>query len=166
MTSMIIISITLALMLLRELNIRMLAVTITLLTTVMAFGKAPDLNGVVLDENGEPMPFVNVVMLTLPDSAFVQGAMTDDQGVFQIVTPKDGALLKVSCIGYQTQYLKAVPGLTIRMKEDALLLSEVVVKSQLPKTRVKGEAMRTTVEGRRGAGYHGLRLRRAHLGAE
>ena len=121
--------------------------TMALLSSVMAFGKAPDLNGVVLDENGEPMPYVNVVMLSLPDSAFVQGAMTDDQGVFQIVTPKDGALLKVSCIGYQTQYLKAAPGLTIRMKEDALLLGEVVVKSQLPKTRVKGEAMRTTVEG-------------------
>ena len=35
---------------------------------------------------GEPMPFVNVVLLSLPDSAFVQGGMTDDQGIFKIVT--------------------------------------------------------------------------------
>ena len=134
-------------MIMRQMNIRILATVIALMTTAVAFGKAPDLSGRVLDEKGEPMPFVNVVMLSLPDSAFVQGAMTDDQGRFQIVTPKDGALLKVSCIGYQTQYLNAVEGLTINMKEDALLLGEVVVKSQLPKTRVKGEAMRTTVEG-------------------
>ena len=147
MVSIIIISVALVMMFLRNLNIRVLFISMALLSSVTAFGKAPDLKGVVLDENGEPMPFVNVVMLTLPDSAFVQGAMTDDQGVFQIVTPKDGALIKVSCIGYQTQYLKAVPDLIIRMKEDALLLGEVVVKSQLPKTHVKGEAMRTTVEG-------------------
>ena len=147
MVSIVLISIAFVLIIFKKLNIRMLVLSTALLTSVMTFGKAPDLNGVVLDEKGEPMPFVNVVMLSLPDSAFVQGAMTDDQGVFQIVTPKDGALLKVSCIGYQTQYLKAATGLTIRMKEDALLLGEVVVKSQLPKTRVKGEAMRTTVEG-------------------
>ena len=147
MVSVIIISIALVMAIFKLMKIRTLFMTMALLSSVMAFGKAPDLNGVVIDENGEPMPYVNVVMLSLPDSAFVQGAMTDDQGVFQIVTPKDGALLKVSCIGYQTQYLKAAPGLTIRMKEDALLLGEVVVKSQLPKTRVKGEAMRTTVEG-------------------
>ena len=134
-------------MIMKHMNIRILAAVAALMTTMVAFGKAPDLNGKVLDEKGEPMPFVNVVMLSLPDSAFVQGAMTDDQGVFQIVTAKDGALLKVSCVGYQTQYLKATPGITIQMKEDALLLGEVVVKSQLPKTRVKGEAMRTTVEG-------------------
>ena len=119
----------------------------TIMTTVTAFSKTPDVTGTVLDENGSPMPFVNVVLLNMPDSAFVQGAMTDDQGQFQIMTLKNDGVLKVSCIGYQTQYLNAVNGLTIRMQEDALLLSEVVVKSQLPKTRVKGEAMRTTVEG-------------------
>ena len=99
-------------MIMKHMNIRILAAVAALMTTMVAFGKAPDLNGKVLDEKGEPMPFVNVVMLSLPDSAFVQGAMTDDQGVFQIVTAKDGALLKVSCVGYQTQYLKATPGIT------------------------------------------------------
>jgi len=33
------------------------------------------------------------------------------------------------------------------MKEDTQLLNEVVVKGQLPKTHVKGDAMRTTVAG-------------------
>ncbi|MBR4706043.1 MAG: outer membrane beta-barrel protein, partial [Paludibacteraceae bacterium] len=35
----------------------------------------------------------------------------------------------------------------IQMKEDTQLLSEVVVKGQLPKTHAKGDAMRTTVAG-------------------
>ena len=126
---------------------RQVALIVAIMTTMLSMAKGPDVGGTVIDEKGEPMPYVNVVLLSLPDSTFVQGAMTDDQGHFQIQTLKNDGLLKVSCIGYQTQYLNAVQGLTIRMQEDALLLSEVVVKSQLPKTRVKGEAMRTTVEG-------------------
>ena len=116
---------------------------------VAAMAKAPDLTGTVIDEKGEPMPFVNVVMLSLPDSAFVQGAMTDEMGHFQISTPDSEGLLKVSSVGYETMYLNAstVGGQPIQMKEALLILGEVVVKSQLPKTRVKGEAMRTTVEG-------------------
>ena len=94
-----------------------------LMLAAVTFANTPDLNGVVLDEKNEPMPFVNVVLISLPDSAYVQGGMTDEMGRFQISTPKNDGLLKVSCIGYQTQYLNAAPGLTIQMKEDALLLS-------------------------------------------
>ena len=131
----------------KKVNFKLATLMAAMLVAVSATAKSPDVGGMVVDENGEPMPFVNVVLLSLPDSTFIQGAMTDDQGHFHIITPNNGALLKVSCIGYQTQYLNVAEGLTIQMKEDALLLSEVVVKSQLPKTRVKGEAMRTTVEG-------------------
>ena len=131
----------------KTVNFKLLAFVAMILTAMVSMAKAPDVGGKVIDENGDPMPYVNVVLLSLPDSTFVQGAMTDEQGYFQISTLKNDGLLKVSCIGYQTQYLNAVQGLTIQMKEDAMLLSEVVVKSQLPKTRVKGEAMRTTVEG-------------------
>ncbi len=131
----------------KKMSFRLAALVAAMLVAVSAMAKSPDMGGKVLDEKGEPMPFVNVVLLSLPDSTFIQGAMTDEMGRFQIITPNSGALLKVSCIGYKTLYLNAVEGLTIQMQEDALLLGEVVVKSQLPKTRVKGEAMRTTVEG-------------------
>jgi hypothetical protein len=109
--------------------------------------KTQDWGGRVIDEKGEPMPFVNVVLLSLPDSAFVQGAMTDMDGVFKIVTDINQGLFKVTSVGYQTLYINAGDGLTIQMKEDTQLLSEVVVKGQLPKTHVKGDAMRTTVAG-------------------
>ena len=130
-------------------NYRLTALMAVVLMAVMAVAKTPDVTGTVLDENGEPMPFVNVVLLSLPDSSFVQGAMTDDQGHFKIQTLKNDGLLKVSSIGYETLYLDphAFNGQAIRMKEASLMLGEVVVKSQLPKIRVKGEAMRTTVEG-------------------
>ena len=106
-----------------------------------------DFGGRVIDEKGEPMPFVNVVLLSLPDSAFVQGSMTNIDGVFKIVTDVNEGLFKVTSVGYQTLYIKAGQDLTIQMKEDTQLLSEVVVKGQLPKTHAKGDAMRTTVAG-------------------
>ncbi|MBR4919916.1 MAG: TonB-dependent receptor [Prevotella sp.] len=106
-----------------------------------------DWGGRIIDENGEPMPFVNVVLLSLPDSAFVQGGTTDDQGMFKIVTNVNEGLFKVTSVGYQTLYIQAGQDLTIQMKEDSQLLQEVVVKGQLPKTHVKGDAMRTTVAG-------------------
>lgn len=125
-----------------------LAVTIAAtLMAVSAVAKVPDVTGTVLDEKGEPMPFVNVVLLSLPDSSFVQGAMTDAQGHFQIKTINGGGLLKVSSVGYETQFLNPIDGLIVKMNEATMMLGEVVVKSQLPKTRVKGEALRTTVEG-------------------
>ena len=127
--------------------LRFAALMAAIVMTMTAQAKTQDWGGRVIDEKGEPMPFVNVVLLSLPDSAFVQGAMTDEQGMFKIVTNVSNGVFKVSSVGYQTLYINAGEGLTIQMKEDTQLLSEVVVKSQLPKTHAKGDAMRTTVAG-------------------
>ena len=123
------------------------ALMAAMMMTMTMTAKTQDWGGRVVDEKGEPMPYVNVVLLSLPDSAFVQGAMTDMDGVFKIVTDVNKGLFKVTSVGYQTLYINAGEGLTIQMKEDTQLLSEVVVKGQLPKTHVKGVAMRTTVAG-------------------
>ena len=118
-----------------------------MMMTMTMTAKTQNWGGRVIDEKGEPMPFVNVVLLSLPDSAFVQGAMTDMDGVFKIETEVSEGLFKVTSVGYQTLYINAGQDLTIQMKEDTQLLKEVVVKGQLPKTHVKGDAMRTTVAG-------------------
>ena len=131
----------------KKIFFRMTALMAMMMMTTTAFGKTQDWGGRVIDEKGEPMPFVNVVLLSLPDSAFVQGAMTDEQGVFKIVTDVNNGLFKVTSIGYKTIFMKAGQDLTIQMQEDTQLLQEVVVKGQLPKTHVKGDAMRTTVAG-------------------
>ena len=131
----------------RRMYLRFAALMAAMVMTMTAQAKTQDWGGRVMDEKGEPMPYVNVVLLSLPDSAFVQGAMTDEQGVFKIVTNVDNGLFKVTSVGYQTLYINAGQNLTIQMKEDTQLLSEVVISGQLPKTHVKGDAMRTTVAG-------------------
>ena len=131
----------------KRVSLRFAVLMAAMMMTMMSFAKTQDWGGRVIDEKGEPMPYVNVVLLSMPDSAFVQGAMTDEQGMFKIVTDIKQGLFKVTSVGYQTLYINAGEGLTIQMKEDTQLLSEVVVKGQLPKTHVKGDAMRTTVAG-------------------
>jgi len=131
----------------KKMQLRLAVMMAAMMMTMTAQAKTQDWGGRVIDEKGEPMPYVNVVLLSLPDSAFVQGAMTDMDGVFKIVTDINEGLFKVTSVGYQTLYIHADEGLTIQMKEDAQLISEVVVKGQLPKTHVKGDAMRTTVAG-------------------
>ena len=131
----------------KKMNYRLAALAVAWMMVVAASAKTQDYSGKVIDETGQPVAFVNVVLLSLPDSAFVQGAVSDEQGAFHIVTNVSDGLLKLSSVGYETLFVKAANGLTITMKEDAQMLGEVVVKSQLPKTLVKGDAMRTTVAG-------------------
>ena len=116
--------------------LRFAALMVAMMMTMTAQAKTQDWGGRVIDEKGEPMPYVNVVLLSLPDSAFVQGAMTDMDGVFKIVTDVNQGLFKVTSVGYQTLYINAGQDLTIQMKEDTQLVGEVVVKGQLPKTHV------------------------------
>ncbi len=50
--------------------------------------QAQNINGRIIDENAKPLPFTNVVLLSLPDSTFVQGAVSDINGQRQS-RPKD-----------------------------------------------------------------------------
>ena len=133
----------------KNLVLRITALMAVMMIALSAVAKTPDVNGKVIDENGEPMPFVNVVMMSMPDSTYVQGGITDEQGTFNLTALQNGGLIKISYIGYQTMYINssAVDLGTITLQPEATLLGEVVVVSKLPKTRVKGDAMRTTIEG-------------------
>ncbi len=133
----------------KDLALRITALMAIMMMAINTGAKNPDVNGKIVDENGEPMPFVNVVMLSMPDSTYVQGGITDEQGTFKLTALQNGGLVKISYIGYQTLYINSsvVDLGTITLQPEATLLGEVVVVSKLPKTRVKGEAMRTTIEG-------------------
>ena len=131
----------------KKVSKRLFALTTALMVTMLTFAKTQDIGGKVVDAQGNPMPYVNVVLLSLPDSAFVQGAVTDDQGIYKIATIQNEGLLKFSSVGYVTQYAKAVDGLTIQLEEDSQILGEVVVKGTLPKTKLTGEGLQTNIKG-------------------
>lgn len=111
---------------------------------------AQNITGKVTDEQQRPMQFANVVLLQRSDSAFVKGCITDSVGMFRL-TGQSGCqyLLKISSVGYGAVWRsvssdEAVG--TVTMKPDDFTLNEVVVKGNLPTTRMKGGALVTSVE--------------------
>jgi len=109
---------------------------------------AQSIKGKVCDDAGSPLEFVNVVMRTLPDSAIVAGTITAVDGAFEI--EGKGNIVQFSMIGYEKQTLPVshFKGKTlVTMSGFADVLDEVVVKSTLPKTSLKGNALVTDIVG-------------------
>ena len=63
---------------------------------------AQTFTGKVVDEKNQPLPYANVVLLSLPDSTFVAGTVSDESGAFSLRSEKPDLLLRVSSIGYAT----------------------------------------------------------------
>ena len=109
---------------------------------------AQSISGRVIDEQSQPMPFANVVLVNRSDSAFVAGAVTKDDGTFTIETDKQDGILKVSSVGYIIRYIDARQGNVgdIVMKPDTQMLGEVVVKGHVPQFQMGNEGLVTNVE--------------------
>lgn len=129
----------------------MIKVMIAALISLMSFAPimAQNIKGKIENTKGEPLAFVNVVLLTRGDSAFVKGAVSGEDGSFVIDSPCNDGIIKVSSIGYMTAFrdCRGEDMGVIRLSEDSWMLGEIVVRSQLPKTVLSGEGMTTTVSG-------------------
>ena len=47
---------------------------------------AQTVSGKLIDDNKQPLPYANVVLLSLPDSTFVTGTVTAEDGTFSLNT--------------------------------------------------------------------------------
>lgn len=84
----------------------MIKVMIATLISLMSFAPimAQNIKGKIENTKGEPLAFVNVVLLTRGDSAFVKGAVSGEDGSFVIDSPCNDGIIKVSSIGYTTVF--------------------------------------------------------------
>ena len=109
---------------------------------------AQTLTGKIIDQQNQPVPFANILALDA-DSVFISGNVSAEDGTFQVTATKQATLLKISYIGYQEQILpiqnKTDMGI-IQLQEEATALGEIVVKGTLPVTKIKGDAMVTSIE--------------------
>lgn len=106
--------------------------------------------GNVVDVDGKPIPYVNVVLLNTQDSTFIEGTISGQNGEFSLNDVRFQGLLKLSSIGYQTLFIncKGESNLgKITLLNNAYNLDSVVVKSKLPKTIVRDGGVFTTVSG-------------------
>ena len=123
-------------------------VLFSIMCLVAIASTAQGISGRVIDEQSQPMPFANVVLLNCADSAFIAGAVTKDDGTFSIETDRNDGLLKVSSVGYITRYIDARQGNLddIQMQPDTQMLGEVVVSGHVPQYQMGNEGLITNVE--------------------
>lgn len=121
----------------------LLAVVFITVTTVSAQNKV---SGKIVDEsNNQALPFVNVGLFRVSDSAFVSGVASDDKGAFTLqAVPKGEMNLKISAIGYETFSMPvSVKGDmnvgTLKLKAGTTRLEEVVIAEKRPLFAVEGE---------------------------
>lgn len=125
---------------------RRLTVLLSLLLAALA-GQAQTLTGRLVDEQNMPVEFANIVLQTT-DSSFVAGTVSDVEGRFTLANDGRGTRIHISYVGYLPLY-KAVTGPdlgTLQLTPDAQVLGEVVVKGDLPKTQLKGDALVTNIQ--------------------
>lgn len=109
---------------------------------------AQSVSGSLVDEKGNPVSFANVVLLSSKDSSFVQGTISNEQGIFSIDQTSGNNILRISCLGFipVTKAYAQFP-VTIVMHEDVNLLGEVVVKGNRPSYKLTAEGLQTHVQG-------------------
>lgn len=132
----------------KSIFIHALVFTLCFLSAEISFSQT--VTGVVVDEHGQPMEFVNVVLLNSADSTYVNGATTHADGSFSVEnTGRETGLAKVTSVGY-VPFVRALPPSgrlgRIAMSPDNVMLGEVVVRSNRPVTSIKGNALVTNVE--------------------
>ena len=98
----------------------------------IGFANAETIKGSVIDSKGDAMPFVTISVLS-QDSTIITGAITDDDGRYEIPIPNDqrpttNYILQASYIGYQT----AFGGPDFVMREETEQLRELEVKAKKP----------------------------------
>ena len=128
-------------------HLKYILASLTTIISMLAEAQG-NITGRVIDEQSQPIPFANVVLVSRADSAFIAGAVTKDDGTFSINTDKQDGLLKVSSIGYITKYIDARQGNVgdIQMQPDTQTLGEVVVKGERPQYKMTTGGMTIDIQ--------------------
>ena len=117
-----------------------------LLAGAGAFAKG-DWKGKVIDQNGDPVAYANVAVLSKADSTVVCGTVTEEDGTFNIISNEKDGIMMVAMLGYKTVYLVPVDGNVITLLEDTAVLQSAVATAIMPKTKLTGEGLQTGVRG-------------------
>ncbi len=125
---------------------RLIAILTIVIIGIPSFAKG-DWKGKVVDENGVPLAYANVAILSQADSSVVCGVVTQDDGSFNIVTTETGGIMMVALLGYKTVYLTPSNDSVITLGMDTAMLEGAAISAVMPKTKLTGEGLQTNVRG-------------------
>ncbi|MGM9695009.1 MAG: TonB-dependent receptor domain-containing protein [Alloprevotella sp.] len=134
---------------------RYLPLLVFLLLIIICLPALAQTKGKILDPQGNPVAFANVVSLQPKDSVALAACLSREDGSFEFPEGTLVKLLRVNALGYETLYFNpaktnggAVPEtLTITLKPlHSQQLREATVTARRPVARLEGDAIVTTVE--------------------
>lgn len=107
------------------------------------------ITGILKDKNGNPVEYVNVLLLQQADSSKIfRGATTDSTGQFRFSDIAPGAyLLKFHCIGYKTKSIEAVKDQEQDLFMNSLTLEDDITSLSTVTITAKKELIQKTNTG-------------------
>ena len=109
---------------------------------------APRYKGTVIDEQGQPIAYANIALLSPQDSTLITGGVSNESGLFVIPCEQRPVLTRVSFVGYKTVYklCKTTEVGDIRIKPDNYTMKNVTVKGYRPTMKIISGGMEIDVQ--------------------
>lgn len=95
--------------------------------------------GIIVDENGHPLAFANVTLLSAADSSYLGSGVSNEGGNVVIPCNSGNVIARISFVGYTTVYKHCTNTQlgTIRMQRSNYALKEVKIKGQRPLVKAR-----------------------------
>lgn len=115
------------------------------MVATLGWGQNRQISGQVVDrDTKDPIPQVTIQLLSAADSAFVAGALTEDDGAFRLNASENGRyILRFTSVGYQREHrnitIKDTANVdlgTVVMGADAIMLKNTTVTAQAVRVTV------------------------------
>lgn len=119
---------------------QLLVVMISLLISSISIAQIStvfQIEGLVKDEQQNPVSFANVLAIRHIDSTFIKGTITDSTGYFTILMDtSENYRIKIQCLGFETYHSPPISEsggvLNVELKSSAATLGEITVVAAKP----------------------------------
>ncbi|WP_108804220.1 TonB-dependent receptor domain-containing protein [Aquimarina sp. Aq107] len=126
-------------------NNRVFIILLFFTATIWAQNKEILISGTLVEaETGQPIPYATIVLNDTNSKATISGAITNDNGTFEINTTADNFYIEISFIGFKTLQLRTFETIEnrvslgkVKLYQDSETLDEVVVRGEVSKTEFK-----------------------------
>ena len=105
------------------------------------------IRGTVIGDDGLPLEYANVTLMTREDSTVIDGTVSDSCGRFALCRPGSMAILRVSALGFEDKFINNPSGNldTIYLAPSAVALSEIVVKGKRQIVKMGNEGIKVDI---------------------